>query len=81
MLRFGKVTSENLKNRETSRHLSNFKFSGVICNEFWLKVNLIQNKNHFFEGIYQKKKRERGGKNALSDVKNRVNLNLSIWRE
>ena len=34
MLEFWKVTSENLKNRETSRYLSNFKFSGAICNEF-----------------------------------------------
>ena len=42
MLRFRKVASENLKNRETSRYVSNFKFSGVICNEFWLKVELIR---------------------------------------
>ena len=31
ILRFRKVTSGNLKNRETSRYLS--KFSEVVCNE------------------------------------------------
>ena len=40
-----KVTAENLKNRETLRYLSNVKFSEAICNEFWLKVTLIQNFN------------------------------------
>ena len=63
MLRFWKVTSESIKNQETFRYLSNFKFSGVICDEVLLKVNLIQNKNLFFEGVYQKKPR-RGHKNA-----------------
>ena len=34
MLRFWKMTSENIKNWETSRYLSNFKLLEVICNEF-----------------------------------------------
>ena len=34
MLRFRKVTSGNLKNWETCRYLSKFKFSGDICNAF-----------------------------------------------
>ena len=64
LLRFLKVTSESLKNWETFRYLSNFKFSGVISNEFLFKVKLIQNKNLFFEKIYYKK--PRGGKNTPS---------------
>ena len=63
MFKFRKVTSENLKNREASSYLRNLNFSGVICNEFWLKVKLIRNNNLFVKEIYQKKK-TRGEKNA-----------------
>ena len=45
----------NLKNWKTSCYLSNFKFSGVICDKFWLKFKLIWNKNLFSEGIYHEK--------------------------
>ena len=64
MLTFWKATSKEFKNRETSRYFSHSKFSGVICNEFWLRVKLIWNKNIFSEEIYRKKKQE-GVKNAL----------------
>ena len=41
-IKFRKLTSENLKIRKLSVALArNFKFSGVICDEIWLKVNLI----------------------------------------
>ena len=45
ILKFRKVTSANLKVWETSLYLSYFKFSGDICDEIWLQVKLIRNKN------------------------------------
>ena len=43
------------QNYETFCNLGIFKFSGRICDEVWLKVNLIWNKNAFVEKIYHKK--------------------------
>ena len=67
MLRFRKVTLENLKNRETFRYLSTFKFSKVICNEFWLEAKLIRNKNLFVKGFIIKKPKG-GRKNGISNI-------------
>ena len=53
MLRYQKVNSENLKNLETFSYLSNFKFSGIICNDFWIKVKLIRN-NFFCRDLSKK---------------------------
>ena len=52
MLRFRKLTLENLKNWETFPYLNNFKFSKVVCSKSSLKVRLIRNKKIFAEGIY-----------------------------
>ena len=59
MLRFWRVTSENLKNRESYRYSGNYKFSGVIFNELPLKVKLIWKKNFFLRGLITKKTRGR----------------------
>ena len=63
MLRFWKVTSESLKNRETFRYLSNFKFSGLFVMKFYAKSIWFKIKTFFFEGVYHKKPR-RGNKNT-----------------
>ena len=57
MFRFWKVTLKNLKNWETFRNLSNFKFSGDI-------IKLILNKNLFSKEISKKKQKRKEGKNA-----------------
>ena len=45
------------QNWETSRDLSNFKVSWVICDKIWLKFKLIRNKNLvFWRDLSQKKK-------------------------
>ena len=54
------MTSENLKNAKTFSYLNNFKFLGVICNEYWLKFKLIWNKSFFLKGNLSQKKQEWG---------------------
>ena len=63
MLRFRKVTSENFRNRETSRYLSNFTFSGVICNDFLTQNQIDTKQKSFFLKGFITKNRE-GGKSA-----------------
>ena len=63
MLRFRKVTLENLKSRETSRYLGNFKFQELFVMNFdskssWFEVKIL------FRKRFITKNRE--GKNAPS---------------
>ena len=62
MLRFRKVTSENFRNWETSRYLSNFTFSGVICNDFLTQNQVDTKQKSFFLKGFITKNREGGQK-------------------
>ena len=55
---------------ETFRYLNNFKFSGIICSEIWLKVKLIWNKNLFVKKIYHEKTKRWG--TQMSPCKQRL---------
>ena len=72
------MTWENLRNRETSRNLSNFKFLGVICYKFWLKVKLIRKIEIFFSHKIYHKTTERSKNNYFITVFRGVSKNKMI---